>query len=133
MDLPTLNFAKWSNGDASQRLEFANSLADSFKKHGFVKIINHGVPDEHIRELFGWVHEFPFQYLQAVVDTSLIQSKRYFKMPIEAKEKSRMKLSPGPQRGWIPYGIEKTSGLARIHNQAPKIAEEQLTDQRVSC
>ncbi|KAE9963088.1 hypothetical protein BLS_009703 [Venturia inaequalis] len=39
-----------------------------------------------------------------------------------------MELKPGPQRGWIPYGIEKTSGLAKILEERPDYAFERVGD-----
>jgi len=55
MDLPTLDFSRFEDGSESERTELANVLVDSFEKHGFVKLVNHGVPDEVIYDLFAWV------------------------------------------------------------------------------
>jgi len=59
MDLPTLDFAKWSSGDATDRYRFAKDLANSLIDHGFVKMINHGMSDEEIRDIFYWVKKNP--------------------------------------------------------------------------
>jgi isopenicillin N synthase-like dioxygenase len=45
MELPTLDFSKFLRGSELERIELSNALVDSFRDHGFVKIINHGVPE----------------------------------------------------------------------------------------
>ena len=55
MTLPTLDFSLYTQGDASQRQELASCLLDSLSKHGFVKLVGHGVSDDRIDELFRWV------------------------------------------------------------------------------
>lgn len=51
-DLSLLNFAKYSHGTVTERLDFAHDLVFSFKKYGFVRIYNHGIPDEQVERLF---------------------------------------------------------------------------------
>jgi isopenicillin N synthase-like dioxygenase len=55
MDLPTLDFSKWAHGKAADRSQFAKELASSLIDHGFVKMINHGMSEGEIREIFDWV------------------------------------------------------------------------------
>jgi hypothetical protein len=55
MDLPTLDFSHFLTGNPTQQIRLANDLVASFKKHGFVKLINHGISEERIQELFSWV------------------------------------------------------------------------------
>ena len=54
-DLPIFDYAKYDKGIVTERLEFANDLVESFKKYGFVKIVNHGITDEHVQRIFEWV------------------------------------------------------------------------------
>lgn len=53
--LPTLDFAKFTQGSPLERQELGKSITKSFKDHGFVKLINHGLPDETITELLDLV------------------------------------------------------------------------------
>lgn len=54
-DLPTLDFAKFMKGPDWMRKEVATKITDSFIKHGFVKIINHGISNEMVDGIFSWV------------------------------------------------------------------------------
>ena len=48
MDLPTLDFSRYRYGSEKIRLELAVTLVKSFENHGFVKLINHGIPEETV-------------------------------------------------------------------------------------
>ena len=52
LELQTLDFADVTSGPAERREAAAKQIADSFIKHGFVKLINHGVPDALVQDLF---------------------------------------------------------------------------------
>lgn len=45
MDLPTLDFAKYLHGTEAERFELCHALVESFRDHGFVKLVNHGLPE----------------------------------------------------------------------------------------
>lgn len=54
--IPTLDFSAFVSGiDSPQRKEFVEGLVDCLSKNGFVKLKNHTVPDDVIRDLFEWV------------------------------------------------------------------------------
>lgn len=54
--IPTLDFSAFVSGvDSPQRKEFVEGLAESLSKNGFVKLKNHTVSDDVIRDLFKWV------------------------------------------------------------------------------
>lgn len=53
--LKTLDFSKFLHGSDDERTELAYELVNSFKQHGFAKLINHGVDDDQVSELFQWV------------------------------------------------------------------------------
>ena len=55
MDIPTLDASTFSSGSDAQRAKFAADLVDIFSRQRFVKLVNHGVNDDIIRELFDWV------------------------------------------------------------------------------
>ena len=51
MDLPTLDFSKFLRGTPEEKVDFSNRLVDSFKNHGFVKLVNHSVPETLVSQL----------------------------------------------------------------------------------
>ena len=55
MDLPTLDFSQFLYGSEEKRFELAVALVDSFKNHGFVKLINHGIGEETVRNYLSGV------------------------------------------------------------------------------
>lgn len=52
--IQTLDGSLW-NGSAADRTQFAEGLRAGLAEHGFVKIVNHGIPDEQVAALFKWV------------------------------------------------------------------------------
>ena len=50
MDLPTLDFSRFLYGSEEERFELAVALVDSLKSHGFVKLVNHGIREETVRD-----------------------------------------------------------------------------------
>lgn len=57
-DIRTLDFSRFLDGDCSTRSEFATQLVDCLSTVGFVKLKNHGISDEEIRQLFEMVRHF---------------------------------------------------------------------------
>lgn len=55
MALATLDFELFTQGNQAQRERLGSALADSFKDHGFAKVINHGVPERVVEMLFSMV------------------------------------------------------------------------------
>jgi isopenicillin N synthase-like dioxygenase len=55
MSISVLDASQFLHGSPSQRAEFADKLLKSCIEHGFVKLINHGMPDAVITEMFSWV------------------------------------------------------------------------------
>lgn len=58
-NLPTLDFAKFTHGSHLDQLKLGNALVKSFKDHGFVKLINHGLPNVTTESLLEFVCQFP--------------------------------------------------------------------------
>ena len=57
MGLPVLDAAMFLAGTDGERQKFAKDLCESFTKHGFVKIANHGFSDDLVAHVFEWVSE----------------------------------------------------------------------------
>lgn len=55
MEVKTLDFSLYSRGSDEERALFVSQLLDSVTTNGFAKLINHGVPDEFVKEAFNWV------------------------------------------------------------------------------
>ena len=55
MTLPTLDLSLFASSKEIQRIQFASDLLDSLSLHGFVKLVNHGISDKTIDQLFEWV------------------------------------------------------------------------------
>ena len=107
MAIPTLD-ASYFLDNSLNRSTFPQALLASLKSHGFVKLINHGIPHELIGEVFQLV-----RYLTSQLIIMLIrkQSKKFFDLPPESKEVIAHTPGPDPQRGWSRVGSEKTSAV----------------------
>jgi isopenicillin N synthase-like dioxygenase len=55
MSISVLDASLFLDGSPSQRAEFADQLLKGCIEHGFVKLINHGMPASVITDLFRWV------------------------------------------------------------------------------
>lgn len=55
MDLPTLDFSLFTKGNKAESKKCAQQIAQSFKDHGFVKLTNHGLPEETVKAYMGAV------------------------------------------------------------------------------
>lgn len=55
MALATLDLSLFTNGNHNTREAFAADLRKELSRHGFVKIVCHGLSDEDIGEVFEWV------------------------------------------------------------------------------
>ncbi|KDN70691.1 putative oxidoreductase [Colletotrichum sublineola] len=96
MHVPTLDCNNLQFHDDGHEAEFAAQLIDSFKRTGFVKLRNHGIPDDMIQNLFRWMREF-------------------FALAPEDKQEAHHPPSRNtPQRGWSKYGDESTGYLQGV-------------------
>ena len=55
--LPTLDASLFLHGTDEQRKEFSSKLVFEMLDHACVKLVNHGIEDHVVEELFGWVSE----------------------------------------------------------------------------
>ncbi|MCJ1356687.1 MAG: hypothetical protein MMC33_006682 [Icmadophila ericetorum] len=109
--IATLDFSKFTNGNSEERSIFAKELSTNLKQYGFVRLLNHGVPDEISYGL-------------------LNQAKRLFGTSRDEKSKIANKSGTHPQRGWSGVGIEHTSKL-RKENLSGGTGED-LTNEKVT-
>lgn len=54
-DLPTLDFSLFTKGNEAESKKCAEKIVQSFKDHGFVKLTNHGIPEETVKTYMGAV------------------------------------------------------------------------------
>lgn len=86
-NIPQVDLAQFIHGDEGQRTEFVKQLGQAFEEVGFVSVINHGIPQPLIDELYGNV-------------------KSFFALPTEEKLNCVMPGTAG-QRGYTSFGQEK--------------------------
>ncbi|KND86888.1 Flavonol synthase/flavanone 3-hydroxylase [Tolypocladium ophioglossoides CBS 100239] len=110
MDLPTLDFSLFKHGSDAESRKLAKTLVQSFRDHGFVKLINHGLPEDAVKA-----------YMAAAVE--------FFVLPTESKMKISNARGPNPQRGFSWVGAEQTSKL-RKENLIGQTSWDELTDAR---
>lgn len=55
MILPVLDASLFLTGNEREHQEFARDLCESFTKHGFSKLANHGFSDDLVAQVFEWV------------------------------------------------------------------------------
>ncbi|PVH95008.1 putative gibberellin 20-oxidase [Periconia macrospinosa] len=110
MDLPTLDFSKYLLGTPREKQQLGEALIDSFVKHGFVKLINHGIPED-------------------IVNRYQAATKELFALPLEQKQAFENEKGPKPQRGWSSKGAEVTAKL-RKSNIPPGSTGDELKDER---
>lgn len=66
--LPTLDCSGFSHKSDEDRVEFCKALVESFRDHGFVKLINTGIDDKTTSALLDWVCSSYW-----IVDISLVK------------------------------------------------------------
>lgn len=78
MQVPVVDASSFASGSASERATFAADLWAALQEHGFVRVRNHGVPSNMIKELFEWVRTLPSQHGTRMLmkSDSLISSSR---------------------------------------------------------
>ncbi|CAJ0549729.1 Ff.00g033420.m01.CDS01 [Fusarium sp. VM40] len=89
-ELPTLDLSRFLQDTTRQ--EFADQFRDSLVQHGFVKIINHGIDESSVNQLFS-------------------KSRDFFKLPVDLKKQIAHTPGPRPQRGWSHVGLERTAKI----------------------
>ncbi|EIW59524.1 thymine dioxygenase [Trametes versicolor FP-101664 SS1] len=97
--------------DGSAREDVARAMVDSFKRVGFVYLVNHGIPKDKICTMFDW-------------------SKRFFAQPMEVKQLAPHPPSGTHHRGYSAPGVEKVvqhiydkDALQEVRAKAPDVKE----------
>lgn len=71
--LPILDFSHFHSDSETERSELIETLTSNLEQNGAVRLINHGVSDEVISELFDWVgYYLPLFYSSTFVRTWLL-------------------------------------------------------------
>ncbi|KAH9891654.1 thymine dioxygenase [Cubamyces lactineus] len=109
--IAVLDFGVFLNGSEVKKQAVATAMLDSFKKTGFVYLVNHGIPAEKIKNMFQW-------------------SKRFFALPIETKLLAPHPPSGTHHRGYSAPGVEKVTqhvydeeDLKNIRTNVPDVKE----------
>ncbi|SMR47161.1 unnamed protein product [Zymoseptoria tritici ST99CH_1A5] len=82
----------FTDGNDEQRKRFAMDLVEDYRRTGFAVLINHGITDEEIVQLFEL-------------------SKAFFALPEGVKNSIAHVAGPDPQRGWSRVGAENAARL----------------------
>lgn len=95
--ISVIDFGSFLDGTKKQAV--ADAMLSSFRKIGFVYLVNHGIPEEKIDNMFAWVRHLSDILYQCVSSEFGLQSKRFFDQPLETKM-----LAPHPGIGTHPRG-----------------------------
>lgn len=110
MALIPRDLSAFTAGTDEQRRTFAAELLDDYQRCGFAKIVNHGITEDEVRQLFEW-------------------NKRFFGLSADAKHAIAHPPGPNPQRGWSRIGAENSSKLY-ASEFAKGVRHEELQDCR---
>ncbi|KAL4954840.1 hypothetical protein BDW69DRAFT_162380 [Aspergillus filifer] len=88
---PTLDIARFH--DPTERDDLCREFVSVLKEYGFVKLINHGIPD-------------------AQIDQAFAAARHFFSLPLEEKLKSPHPPTANPHRGFSPVGLENVAAVS---------------------
>ncbi|KAL9602562.1 MAG: hypothetical protein Q9219_001706 [cf. Caloplaca sp. 3 TL-2023] len=106
----TFDLARFDLEGLPERKETAEELLEILTQHGFVKVINHGIPESMVHDMFEW-------------------SKAFFRLPAHEKLAIANPGGPEPQRGWSAVGSESSSSLYKKGMLKSELVED-LRDAR---
>lgn len=112
----TLDMEKFFLGSEEERAQFARDLLQCFASQGFVKLVNHGVPDLAIDKAFEWVRQSCQWPALLATRIKLIafcvkKNRTFFELPEDIKKKYPHPPCANPNRGWVSLGQEKSSAI----------------------
>ncbi|KAH7176726.1 oxidoreductase [Dactylonectria macrodidyma] len=99
MDLPTLDFSNFSSNDASERKDLAGRMMESFRIHGAVRLINHGIPVEAISSVFQWLSLDARSRIPNIRDDTLQRGWSF------QRSESNSKLNMTDENGSVPTNL----------------------------
>lgn len=94
MSIPLLDAAHFTSGSPTDRAQFCQDLVASVLRYGFVRLINHAIPEPVILDMFA-------------------RSTNFFQLSPARKMAVAHPGGPDPQRGWSRVGEERTAKLFR--------------------
>ncbi|WP_162053967.1 isopenicillin N synthase family dioxygenase [Pontibacter pamirensis] len=89
-EVPSLDLADFTSGDAERRARFVNQLSDAYQNIGFIALRNHGLSDKLTQRLYA-------------------ATKAFFALPDEVKQQYEVPELAG-QRGYVGKGKEHAKG-----------------------
>ncbi|KAL8786523.1 MAG: hypothetical protein Q9213_002750 [Squamulea squamosa] len=93
MALATLDLSLFIHGRHDTREAFAADLRKELSRHGFVKIVGHGLSSEDIGQVFEW-------------------NKRFFQLGFNDKAAIAHPGGADPQRGWSADAVGKENAAS---------------------
>lgn len=90
MNIPLVDLSQFITGNNDQKSHFVKGLGQAFEEVGFVSVVNHGISDNLINDLYTAVEAF-------------------FKLPVESKRSYEIEGLAG-QRGYTSFGKEHAKG-----------------------
>jgi len=96
--IPVVDLTQYTEGNATQKKAFVETLGNAFHEIGFVAVKNHGVS-------------------QQLIDDFYAASKAFFALPVEAKRQYEIAGLAG-QRGYTSFGTEHAK-----HSNVPDLKE----------
>jgi len=90
-EIPSLDLADFTSGDAERRARFVKQLGDAYQNIGFIALRNHGLSDE-------------------LTDRLYAATKKFFALPDDVKQKYEEPELAG-QRGYVGKFKEKAKGF----------------------
>lgn len=99
-------------GTEEEKREFCSSLLRLLKKRGFVKLQNHGIPAEDIRQLFDMVRTSPQEIRKTLPKTNCVQTRKFFNLPLDTKMIAKHPPQANPNRGYSFVGQENVANIS---------------------
>jgi len=96
-NVPIIDFARWRDGSAEEKRQFAEELGQVCHRVGFFHLVNHGIDIEFQEKIKSMMRDL-------------------FRLPLHEKEKISKTLSPH-FRGWEALGTERTNGRVDYREQ----------------
>ncbi|KAJ5157216.1 gibberellin 20-oxidase [Penicillium canariense] len=109
--LPLVDFGLFLHGNEDQREQAAKQLVESFVNHGFVRLKNHGISRDFVKQIWHW-------------------DRAFFQLPDEVKMKIVHHPGSNLQRGWCRKGTETTSKLHKENAENSPKGKGELLDEK---
>ena len=106
-----LDIATFTQGNAQDKEQFCAQLSHALRYTGFTKLRNHGIATSDIDKVFDWVSERVDSPIYKSMLTDVRKNKRFFDLPLEAKNKAAHPKQPNPHRGYSYVGQEILSNV----------------------